>query len=276
METPDDLMTLREAAGLLGSSVLAVLEAIEDGSLPGFSCEVGAGVDDDVSHSVVRVRRQDVTRLLAPEPIEPGTLLARYPDGDFPELSPSDVLDVLVRSSRALHRLRRWLPFSFVTLAAVPLVVLAAAEPSWVEPDRPHTVLFPLAVLALPTAIPLAGLTVAVLSFARAQWSAIARALGARGIATLLGGGVATLVTYFAYFYWVVGQYRPEAFSEPMEKADAIYFAVTVFTTTGFGDITARDPAARLLVATQMVYGFAVISVVVAMVVSRGFAPEDD
>ena len=40
-------------------------------------------------------------------------------------------------------------------------------------------------------------------------------------------------------------------FSEPLTRTDALYFTVTVFSTVGFGDITAKTEAARLVVTGQ-------------------------
>ena len=37
-------------------------------------------------------------------------------------------------------------------------------------------------------------------------------------------------------------------FSEPLTRTGALYFTVTVFSTVGFGDITAKTEAARLVV----------------------------
>ena len=42
-------------------------------------------------------------------------------------------------------------------------------------------------------------------------------------------------------------------FSQPLSRTDAIYFTVTVFATVGFGDITAKTEAARLVVTGQMI-----------------------
>ena len=41
-------------------------------------------------------------------------------------------------------------------------------------------------------------------------------------------------------------------FGERLTHTDALYFAVTVFFTVGFGDISAMSEAARLVVTGQM------------------------
>ena len=41
-------------------------------------------------------------------------------------------------------------------------------------------------------------------------------------------------------------------FTQPLTRTDALYFTVTVFSTVGFGDITAKSEAARVLLIVQM------------------------
>ncbi len=48
-----------------------------------------------------------------------------------------------------------------------------------------------------------------------------------------------------------------------MSKIDAMYFAVTVFSTVGFGDVTAKTELARTLVTFQMFLNLVVIGLVV-------------
>ena len=42
------------------------------------------------------------------------------------------------------------------------------------------------------------------------------------------------------------------SFTEPLTRADALYFTVTVFSTVGFGDITAKSETARVVLIVQM------------------------
>jgi hypothetical protein len=57
----------------------------------------------------------------------------------------------------------------------------------------------------------------------------------------------------FAATYVVMATVSASNFGEKLTHTDALYFAVTVFTTVGFGDITAKSEGARLLVTGQMV-----------------------
>ena len=56
----------------------------------------------------------------------------------------------------------------------------------------------------------------------------------------------------FASTYCVMATAEPRWFSEHLSRLDALYFAGTVFTTVGFGDITAISEEARAAVTIQM------------------------
>jgi voltage-gated potassium channel len=57
----------------------------------------------------------------------------------------------------------------------------------------------------------------------------------------------------FAATYFVLARSSATNFSEALSRADALYFTVTVFSTTGFGDITPHSGDARMLVTGQMI-----------------------
>jgi len=56
----------------------------------------------------------------------------------------------------------------------------------------------------------------------------------------------------FASTYFVLERNSAADFTQPLTRTDALYFTVTVFTTVGFGDITARSETARAVVIVQM------------------------
>ena len=56
----------------------------------------------------------------------------------------------------------------------------------------------------------------------------------------------------FAATYFLVERADTGYFSEPLTRSSALYFSVTVFSTVGFGDITAKTDPARLVVTAQM------------------------
>ncbi|MFJ5776245.1 potassium channel family protein [Streptomyces sp. NPDC093094] len=73
---------------------------------------------------------------------------------------------------------------------------------------------------------------------------------------------------------------RPRASTnEPLSHSDALYFTVTVFSTVGFGDITAKTEAARLVVTAQMLADLVIPGLAVKVVVGavrRGRQRRDD
>jgi voltage-gated potassium channel len=56
----------------------------------------------------------------------------------------------------------------------------------------------------------------------------------------------------FASTYFVMERNSAASFTQPLTRTDALYFTVTVFTTVGFGDITAKSETARVVLIVQM------------------------
>ena len=56
----------------------------------------------------------------------------------------------------------------------------------------------------------------------------------------------------FAFVYLVMSTSAPDTFSEPLNRTGALYFAITVLSTVGFGDITPKSDPSRWLVSAQM------------------------
>ena len=67
----------------------------------------------------------------------------------------------------------------------------------------------------------------------------------------------------FAATYVGLANLSPNSFGGHLTQTDGLYFTVTVFSTVGFGDITAKTETARLVVTGQMltdliIYGVAI------------------
>jgi voltage-gated potassium channel len=75
----------------------------------------------------------------------------------------------------------------------------------------------------------------------------LARAIEALAISVPL------FLAIFASTYFLMGQAEPASWSEPLSRLDAAYFAVTIFATVGFGDITAVSDTARAVTTLQMI-----------------------
>ena len=65
----------------------------------------------------------------------------------------------------------------------------------------------------------------------------------------------------FAGTYYVMARLSPGSFGGHLSRTDALYFTVTVFSTVGFGDITAKTETARLVVTGQMITDLIVLGI---------------
>lgn len=72
----------------------------------------------------------------------------------------------------------------------------------------------------------------------------------------------------FSASYVALAELSPTSFGEPLSHSDALYFTVTVFSTVGFGDITAKTEAARLVVTVQMLADLVILGLALKIVVS--------
>ena len=57
-------------------------------------------------------------------------------------------------------------------------------------------------------------------------------------------------------------------FSEQLDHTRALYFAITVFSTVGFGDITPKTDLARIIVSIQMLLDMVIIGAVVCLLLN--------
>jgi len=98
-----------------------------------------------------------------------------------------------------------------------------------------------------------------------------------RGIARakhpMLRAGVAMAIViplfliFFAWIYLVLSNTDANTFvGGAMTHMTALYFAVTVFSTVGFGDITPHTDLARLVTMLQMIADLAVVAIVVRVI----------
>ncbi|MEE3850008.1 ion channel [Gordonia sp. LSe1-13] len=101
------------------------------------------------------------------------------------------------------------------------------------------------------------GLTIgAVLLIAFCAWEIRHFIRSPYPVATAIEMLVAIAALYivgFATVYFLFSEYDHGSMSDHLTRVDALYFCLTVFTTTGFGDITAESQGARVAVSIQMV-----------------------
>ncbi len=67
--------------------------------------------------------------------------------------------------------------------------------------------------------------------------------------------------------YVLTSQLSEQSFSEDLSKTDALYFAMTVFSTVGFGDIAPRSDLARVAVTVQIVIDLLLLGVGIRLLV---------
>jgi len=72
-----------------------------------------------------------------------------------------------------------------------------------------------------------------------------------RALGILLSSFPMLILPFAGAYVWLANR-DPAHFSQPMTRVAGLYFAMTVFTTTGFGDIAPRTEPAQLMVLTQM------------------------
>jgi hypothetical protein len=82
-----------------------------------------------------------------------------------------------------------------------------------------------------------------------------------------LATSVPLFLLLFAGSYTVMSTMSAGNFDGRLTHTDGLYFAVTVFSTVGFGDITAKTQAARLLVTGQMIADLVVLGLAVKVIV---------
>ena len=91
---------------------------------------------------------------------------------------------------------------------------------------------------------------------------------GARYAAAVLGFGPYAFLSIrgksaaIASTYFVMSGHDPGAFSQAdLTRTDALYLSVTIFSTVGFGDISATSQGARLTVTSQMILDLLVLGI---------------
>jgi hypothetical protein len=101
-----------------------------------------------------------------------------------------------------------------------------------------------------------------------------ARHPGLRAVETL-ALVIPAFLLLFAAGYYLASQARPDSFSEPLTRIDALYFTITVFATVGFGDVSPVSQGTRLVVTLQMLADLLVLGLVLQAILGaarRGIA----
>lgn len=93
-----------------------------------------------------------------------------------------------------------------------------------------------------------------------------------------LATSVPLFLLLFASTYVVMATMSASNFGERLTHTDGLYFAISVFSTVGFGDIAAKTEAARLVVTGQMIADLVILGLAIKIIVgavSRRRQPGD-
>ena len=108
-----------------------------------------------------------------------------------------------------------------------------------------------------------ARLLVGLLVFAGVMLWQVRAIAGARypalRAAEALGLILPLYLVLFASTYFVMERTSAANFTQPLTRTDALYFTVTVLATVGFGDITPKSEAARVVLIVQMLGDLALL-----------------
>ena len=120
----------------------------------------------------------------------------------------------------------------------------------------------PVAVTML--VIGLAGF--ATLVTFQVRWIIRSRFPGLRALEAM-ATSIPFFLLLFASTYVVLATQSASSFGGPLSHTDGLYFTVTVFSTVGFGDITAKTETARLVVTGQMFADLIVLGLALRVIV---------
>ena len=139
---------------------------------------------------------------------------------------------------------------------ATALVVLYFTLPLTGSIDRSAAVLLVLGLLAFAGVV-----TWQVRSVLRSPYP------GLRAIESL-AAAIPLFLVLFAALYLHIADLDGNAFSEPLNRTDALYFTITVFSTVGFGDIVPRATLARVVTMVQMLGDLVVVGLVLRVMLN--------
>jgi voltage-gated potassium channel len=152
---------------------------------------------------------------------------------------------------------RRWMVFWAVarpSLIIIGLLLMYYLMPLWDRQSRSTGVLLVLGLLLVAVLLAWQIRMISTSKYPRV------RAIEALSLSAPL------FVFVFATAYFATAQGNPGSFSQPLNRTDALYFAVTTFSSVGFGDIVPVTQTARVMVMIQMVGDLIVVGIVVRVI----------
>ena len=111
------------------------------------------------------------------------------------------------------------------------------------------------------------GLVVLLATSAWQVWAIIGARYPAVRAIEALSAMVPLFLLLFAAAYYLMARASPASFSQHLTRTDSLYFTITIFSTVGFGDITAVSESARLVVICQMILDLLILGLGIRVVV---------
>jgi hypothetical protein len=78
---------------------------------------------------------------------------------------------------------------------------------------------------------------------------------------------LALFIGVFAMIHLAIADATPAAYTEPLDRVAAVYFAVTVLTTVGFGDIAPVSTGARVATTIQMIVDLFMLAITARVII---------
>ena len=163
-------------------------------------------------------------------------------------------------------RSRRWWPVAVVTVRVVLTASVLVALYYLLPLDVSDSHLSTVAKLVLGFVVLIGLMTWQIRTITQSESPALRAVEG-------LAVAVPLFILLFASAYYLMSQADEASFTAPLSRTDGLYFAVTIFSTVGFGDISARAESARLVVTAQMILDLLVLGLgarIVFSAVQRG------
>jgi voltage-gated potassium channel len=74
---------------------------------------------------------------------------------------------------------------------------------------------------------------------------------------------ILVFIIVFSLIYLDLAHINPDYFTQQLDHVSALYFTVTVLTTVGFGDITAKTDLSRAVVTIQMLFDLIFLAIII-------------
>ncbi|TDL83082.1 ion channel [Peribacillus frigoritolerans] len=130
--------------------------------------------------------------------------------------------------------------------------------------DIPHTILF--AALLVMLLICLYFLFEFIISIPKTEESLQSIFTGSGLLITLI---ITTYANLFMQIYRIKGEKSFKFSGKELSGDDFLYYSITTFTTTGFGDITSIGVLSNMIAASEMLIGFIISTLFMAIITSK-------